>query len=331
MGLLRFFLAFVVFCGHSSGNFNTWITSTEAVRGFYVISGFLMALILTHPSKYSSYSQFVTSRFLRLWPCFICVTFLTLIARLFSDSLILKEFFLLSTGSKVLAIFPNLFMVGSDWICFLSTTANVQLVWESPEKSLIHFLLIPQAWTLGIEFSFYAFAYFIIKNNRIFTSMFFLSLFFNLFFLSFENEPISYRFFLSELIYFYIGIFSFKISGSFKKLQLFKSIFFLFLLILFLVLKNSLFYYLLLFILLPDILTFDKSSICNFFGHLSYPFYLIHKLAVWFVIYIASGFSLHPAISFFFEFLLSLGCAIFLYYFVIKPLDVYRKILNDSS
>lgn len=329
MGLLRFFLAFVVFCGHSSANFNTWITSTEAVRGFYVISGFLMALILSNPSKYQTYSQFVTSRFLRLWPCFIFVSALTLIARIIADSSLLQDFFTLSILTKCFTIFSNIFILGSDWICFFSWKGNFQPIWKSSEESLVHFLLIPQAWTLGIELSFYAIAYHILRNKKIFTIFFFITLFFNILFIFYfspSKEPINYRFFFVELLFFYLGIFSFRFSNFFLEKQ--QSYLIVFFLLFYFILKISLWFFICLFFLIPKILLYDKYALIRYLGHLSFPFYLVHKIVIWSASFLFAGFQFSWVKCFCLEFLFSLVCAAVLLQFVIKPFDGYRKNLK---
>src|SRR3954453_14268219 len=56
------------------------IPGDTAVQSFYAISGFYMALVLneTYSAKNSTYSLFLTNRFLRLFPAYAVVALATL-------------------------------------------------------------------------------------------------------------------------------------------------------------------------------------------------------------------------------------------------------------
>jgi len=87
MGLIRILLAITVVVGHSGSTLfgYTFVGGSIAVQTFYIISGFYMALILNE--KYTgkkSYSLFITNRFLRLYPVYWIVLFLSLIMVVFS-------------------------------------------------------------------------------------------------------------------------------------------------------------------------------------------------------------------------------------------------------
>lgn len=77
MGILRLFLACSVITGHAVSPILgiKGISGGEAVRIFFVISGFYMSLVLT--DKYRSRSAFYLNRFLRLYPAFLIVAMLT--------------------------------------------------------------------------------------------------------------------------------------------------------------------------------------------------------------------------------------------------------------
>ena len=93
MGTLRFILALSVAYGHA-GDFLGFplIPGDTAVQSFYAVSGFYMALVLNE--KYrpgsSTYSLFISNRFLRLFPVYVTVLCLTLLLafayRIFSSA-----------------------------------------------------------------------------------------------------------------------------------------------------------------------------------------------------------------------------------------------------
>ena len=82
MGTLRFILAMSVAYGHA-GDFLGFplVPGDTAVQSFYAVSGFYMALVLNE--KYrpgsSTYSLFISNRFLRLFPVYATVVCLILL------------------------------------------------------------------------------------------------------------------------------------------------------------------------------------------------------------------------------------------------------------
>jgi peptidoglycan/LPS O-acetylase OafA/YrhL len=89
LGLFRIMLAISVLIGHSSLIFGTNIgNGVIAVKSFYIISCFLMALILT--KKYHTYDNFLINRFLRLYPTYIFL-FLTVLVVHFYPVDVLKH------------------------------------------------------------------------------------------------------------------------------------------------------------------------------------------------------------------------------------------------
>lgn len=335
MGILRFGLALVVFLGHSSATWNLPISSMDAVRGFYVISGFLMAMVLADPTRYKTFRQFFLSRFLRLWPCFAVVTLLTLAARLIAGSIIITEAKTLGLPAILMVILANGTMLTSDLLCFFQWDTSPVLSWSSAEQSLVHFLMIPQAWTLGIELSFYGLAFFIIRNKYVFFLLLLLTIVSNLlvwYLYGFAIDPISYRFFPAELIYFFFGIILFYVN---KYLSHFtpRAIFYFFItgfvIFLFFCCSHINVYqapYLFPFtvsLMLPFLSKLDKMKFISFLGHVSFPFYLVHKLVIWAFILIFPSFNSLQLATF--QFFVSFFVSIFMILFLISPLEPLRK------
>src|SRR5688572_272316 len=82
MGFLRFILAASVVAEHSTPIFGLSLTGgLLAVKLFFIISGFYMALILDtkYVSQVNRYWLFITNRFLRIYPCYFVVLGLSLL------------------------------------------------------------------------------------------------------------------------------------------------------------------------------------------------------------------------------------------------------------
>ena len=89
---------------------------------------------------------------------------------------------------------------------------------QSPE--LHTFLLVPQAWTLGLEIMFYTIAPFIVTKGLKKVILFiFLSLlvrYIVAYGFGYQNDPWGYRFFPSELLFFLLGYISYYILRKIK-------------------------------------------------------------------------------------------------------------------
>jgi peptidoglycan/LPS O-acetylase OafA/YrhL len=154
MGLIRLFLACVVMLGHLGGlylpargiNVNSWIAylslglnSGYAVVYFYIISGFLMSYTIAHNhgSGREGTLEYYKSRFIRIfsmyWPMFIVGCLVQPPA-----------------SRSIAAILTGPFLIGADWyVSFRS--------YPTPDFSNLP-IGLEQAWSLGAEMTFYAFA-----------------------------------------------------------------------------------------------------------------------------------------------------------------------------
>ena len=121
MGTLRTILAFAVVFGHFYGFVFTG--GMLAVQIFYLISGYLMSVILLSKNNYNDIKNFYLNRALRLYPIYWSVALITLISYFLVSLFGKSNFFDLyeeagNTGSLIL-IFSNVFLIGQDWIMFL--------------------------------------------------------------------------------------------------------------------------------------------------------------------------------------------------------------------
>src|SRR5918993_2186065 len=183
MGLIRFLLATSVVSAHAGPILGfTLLDSDVAVKAFYIISGFYMALILNEKYIYSnnSYSLFITNRFLRIYPLYWIVLLLTI---LYSIMLIDSKDSNLSqlnnyatnwddmkTETFIFLLFTNIFLFFQDVVMFLGfNTTSGELFFTSnfqnTNPQLHTFLFVPQAWTIGIELTFYLIAPFVAKKK----------------------------------------------------------------------------------------------------------------------------------------------------------------------
>jgi peptidoglycan/LPS O-acetylase OafA/YrhL len=178
MGWVRFCLAAAVVFHHSSVPWNLPIVDGhQAVRLFYIISGFYMAMILDrkYPATREGVWLFYGNRFLRIFPIYWLVlataglfyaaawAWLGRIPERLGWYLPLIEnghgTFLAGLGVSQLVLF------GLDWFNLFDFQGPT-MGWSGavPEGRPAGFLcLVPQAWTLAVELSFYLFAPWIVR------------------------------------------------------------------------------------------------------------------------------------------------------------------------
>ena len=176
MGALRFILAMSVAYGHA-GDFLGFplIPGDTAVQCFYAVSGFYMALILNekYRPELSSYFLFISNRFARLFPAYAAVLCLTLLFAAVSSAELpfvsrWHSLPALDWWSAVFLIGSQILMWGQDLYFYLTLKAGALTFWpdfHTAPEPIIPLLVIPQGWTLGLEFSFYLIAPFIVRRS----------------------------------------------------------------------------------------------------------------------------------------------------------------------
>ena len=125
-----------------------------AVQAFYIISGFLITMILNERKEYQSARNFYLNRYPWLWPTYIVVAALTF--GLFRSSSFVTELRRNDLITIIFVTISNLTLFFQDWFLFLEIshgalvpTANF---YAGSTPQLNYFLLVPQAWTLCVEF-----------------------------------------------------------------------------------------------------------------------------------------------------------------------------------
>jgi len=232
MGILRLYLALCVIAAHGGGQVLPWAMhdGNEAVQTFYIISGFYMAMVLS--TRYSNPRDFYLSRFLRIFPTYWIVLASTFVLSM-AGGLIFNRWLMLRTYAShpfahngtfgvLLATLFNFTLIGQDWIMFLKHDAGQSLqvtskFWNDPSP-LYWYLLIPQAWTIGVELTFYAIAPYL---NRLSSRWLggvalgaFASRLISYQYLGMDHDPWDYRFFPLEIGLFLFGMLAYRLYSQ---------------------------------------------------------------------------------------------------------------------
>lgn len=230
MGLLRLYLALCVVGAHSGPMF-PWSAHDghQAVQIFYLISGFYMQMV--YGTNYSSPAEFYANRFMRIFFPYWIILALTVALSLFAT---LAHWQWLWTSlhpyvnaplerngllGVVLTGLTNITILFQDWVMFLKHDAGQTLAFTSDfrtsESPLYQYLLVPQAWTIGVELTFYLLVPFL-SNLRsrtllamVFASLLARALAYEL--LDLKQDPWEYRFFPFELALFLMGMLSYRL------------------------------------------------------------------------------------------------------------------------
>ncbi|MFP5238959.1 MAG: acyltransferase family protein [Acidobacteriota bacterium] len=231
MGVLRLLLALSVLLAHSDHTLGLLgFHPTVAVRSFYIISGFYMALVLN--TKYLGLPKYVfwRSRYLRLFPAYLVTLALTCLYgyvtyRVRGTVEWPFQFWQrgvqdLEPGSIVMLALSNVFILGQDLLYYFQAGPSGELLPVlpdlSPTTNVGDYMLIPQAWTLGVELLFYAAAPFLARRRVWFLLGLMLASMGSRYLLPGFGLPLDafgYRFFPFELAYFVMGILAYKAYG----------------------------------------------------------------------------------------------------------------------
>jgi len=220
MGIVRFLLAFSVVVAHFQ-YYSTFrlIGGEIAVQGFFIISGFYIAMILD--GRYSSTRNFLINRFLRLYPTYFVIAAINFtviwfepgtLENIFNFPKVLSSFLILTNGTMLFQDVTMFLGLQDGRLRFVSNFLHSDPV-------LFRYLLVPQAWTIGLEFSFYLLAPLLfIRNRKYIYYIFIVSLLIRIYLLQNgkAEDPWSYRFFPSELALFMLGAMAYDV---YKKIR----------------------------------------------------------------------------------------------------------------
>ena len=232
MGVLRLFLALSV-VNHHGGNLLGFplLMADLSVQAFYMISGFYMALVLHEkyrPGK-ATYFDFISNRFLRIFPSYFLVLLLTILlllafgwysGRNFGPFTMWSQNWMQSDWStKFFLVFSHLGLVGQDAYLFLGLDGQGGLHfdpnWRANHSRFLYFMLVPQAWSLSLELYFYLLAPFLVRRSVAMLSMMIaISLTVRcvlVFWMGWKDDPWAERFFPSELALFLCGAVAYRV------------------------------------------------------------------------------------------------------------------------
>lgn len=229
MGTLRLLLALAVVAAHAGPAFGwQWLSMTEgprSVQAFYAVSGFYMTLVLHE--KYvgpGAYGVFLRARLLRLYPLYAVVAAATVALGLLAQAAGAAPFGPLARWEAAGATLPaldaaallasNALLLGQDALCFAALDpAGSGLAWHAnalaEAQPAWQFMLVPQAWTVCVELTFYVVAPLLVRQP--------IWLLAGLALLSYAAraatirafgigwDPWTYRFFPFELAHFLLG------------------------------------------------------------------------------------------------------------------------------
>lgn len=170
MGILRLYLALCVIANHAESVL-PWRMhgGPDAVRIFFVISGFYMQFILG-AGKYGTIADFYLSRWLRIFvPYFVAIAavFLASVASGWCTGDFLTLTATRHPGGNgwlgtTVALMSNATIFFQDWLMFLGQEEGEPLRFSADFRAdahpLWHYLWIPPAWSVAVELSFYLLA-----------------------------------------------------------------------------------------------------------------------------------------------------------------------------
>ena len=226
MGTLRTLFAIAVVFAHSYGF--VFVGGKNAVQLFYMISGFLISYVLVERKVYRSTRSFYINRYLRLYPIYFVVALLSLVVSVFASAIgkdvdFFKVYRDAPFAANILLVFSNVTIFLQDWVMF-SAVENRELVFSAnflkSEVVLYPALLVPQAWTLGVELTFYLMAPFVLARRQVLLLLLALSITVRVYLLYIglgKSDPWTYRFFPAELALFLLGALAHQILLPFYR------------------------------------------------------------------------------------------------------------------
>jgi peptidoglycan/LPS O-acetylase OafA/YrhL len=232
LGTIRFLLALAVVCAHVGRlPFIIQLGSLLAVQSFYIISGFLIALVWTN--KYERLSSglflFYSNRAARIYILYWVVLVASIVVALVTKSLT-HDFpsYFGSAPRAVLpfSIFTNTWIFGSSWAYWLGydVPANLNvddgslyftMDYTSLPYPVWRTLILGPAWTLDLELCFYLLAPFLagLRLRYIFAIIAASQLArFSWYAMGHDVDPWNYRFFPFEIGLFMLGAAAYQVS-----------------------------------------------------------------------------------------------------------------------
>jgi peptidoglycan/LPS O-acetylase OafA/YrhL len=312
LGTFRMLLAVCVLLTHSASKDLPHLLGTFAVESFFVISGFYMALVLTE--KYtranlgdSWAANFYLSRYLRLYPIYILSALARVLLAVFVVVVIGRSAIfeawtqLLSlplTVRNVLliiwAMVSNLTIFFYDLVPVIAVHDHQAVLTTDPSLTQINAWDLTAnvlAWSLGVELTFYLLAPYLLKrSNRQLFGLLLLGAALKIWAIIHIDGDLPYRLFPFVFVNFLCGVLAYRLRsvlGGFARKYAPLICYCLMLALLFALPTGWRYWeYSLLTIgvtalILPTLFNYSGSShFDNRLAEFSYPFYLLHPLAL---------------------------------------------------
>jgi len=235
MGLVRFLLAATVVINHTGPLYGLVFTDAYmAIKIFFIISGFYMALILSE--KYTGpgrYRLFYGNRWLRLFPPYWVVLAFSLGVSLFFSTVLHTSLLLgpwrtwlheLSPATVAALVTANITIIGQDLLFFTNlnhASGTLTFTWDALYRATPgwFFLLTPQTWTVSLELVFYLLAPWLVRRSNLFLATLIglsLGLRSLVYLDKLPFDPWKQRFFPVECGFFLLGILSYRLYAALK-------------------------------------------------------------------------------------------------------------------
>lgn len=227
MGVLRFLLALSVAWTHAG--LPKGLSGDLCVTIFFVISGFYMAMVLSENPAYGRVSAFYQQRLLRLFPTYWALLALALLAGALTSSIrqgwaTVQALQLPQNHPGLFAgwVLSHLFIIGQDTFHFLGLGATGAVAFGRHATPAAHplagLLVIPPAWSLSLEITFYLLVPFLVRRSTsVLVGLMFASCAIRLgcvYGLGLVEDPWATRFFLSELAFFLVGMLAYRLVAQ---------------------------------------------------------------------------------------------------------------------
>jgi len=309
-----------------------------------------MALVLNTKYKDKPYYVFIRSRYLRLFPAYFATLSLTFFYGLIAYSVRGTVEWPLQGWSRTITeldlwtlsalAFTNVFILGQDVLSLfhhnLSGGLELGLSGLVTNESFGGYMLIPQAWTLGIELTFYIIAPFLTRQRiSVVMAVMLASLSCKLIMFpaaGLHSSAMGYRFFPFELVFFCLGILAYHTYCRLTKWNISTALNTTLILILlsayFITQQESRDWirYPALAAAIPLIFSLTKNNKTDrWIGELSYPIYILHIL----VFYMLTQFTTWATEGA--GAVITVAGSILMYQLVDKPLDRWREKLPVVS
>jgi peptidoglycan/LPS O-acetylase OafA/YrhL len=186
MGSFRYLLAVMVVIRHAHGGFAGYNVGIVAVISFFLLSGYVMTILIDrYYGALSKIGLFYLDRSARLLPQYVLYLLFALSALALTRNSLLQSCGAYEIGLNLI-IFPLDLYQLIDLKC----------------------MLIPQAWSLGLELSFYAVVPFLIVFRQLtkWAALGSITIFLLAFFGTIDNELYAYRLLPGTLFMFLVGV-----------------------------------------------------------------------------------------------------------------------------